>query len=153
MLSNPYVTVHIDLDRIRANVEQIQALVKVPMMAVVKADAYGLGAAKITESIAEIVESFCVFDLQEATDAKIYRRTGKRTLALGPPSSMNPADWHVGGRHAGGFESRTGGALAARAARVVCRHRHAAIRLPAGEDRRGIQSRRMLRSVHARHAR
>ena len=97
MLFNPYVTVHIDLDRIRANVEQIHALVKVPIMAVVKADAYGLGASKITAAIGEIVDSFCVFDLQEATDAQIYRRTGKRTLALGPPSSMNAADWRASG--------------------------------------------------------
>src|SRR5947208_4476501 len=94
MLFNPYVTIHIDLDRIRANVEQIRALANVPILAVVKADAYGLGAAKVVEAIAESVDSFCVFDLQEATDAQIYRRTGKRTLALGPPSSMNPADWH-----------------------------------------------------------
>ena len=47
---NPYVTVHINLDRIRANVEQIRALVNVPILAVVKADAYGLGAAKIVEA-------------------------------------------------------------------------------------------------------
>src|SRR5689334_5573940 len=95
MLFNPYVSVHIDLDRVRANVEQIKALVNVPVLAVVKADAYGLGAARIVEAIAEIVEGFCVFDLQEATDAQIYRRSAKRTLALGPPSSMNPADWHA----------------------------------------------------------
>jgi alanine racemase len=97
MLRNPYVTTHIDLDRIRANVEQIKALVKVPILAVVKADAYGLGAATVACAIAEIVDGFCVFALQEAAEAKIYERTGKRTLALGPPSSMNPEDFRSAG--------------------------------------------------------
>jgi alanine racemase len=56
-----------------------------------------LGAETVVEAIGEIVDAFCVFDLQEATDANIYQRTGKRTLALGPPTSMNPADWHGAG--------------------------------------------------------
>src|SRR3954453_799771 len=97
MLCNPYVTVHIDLDRIRANAEQIRAITGVPILAVVKADAYGLGAQRVTEALSEIVDSFCVFDLSEAIAAGIHSRTGKRTLALGPPSSMNPADWRAAG--------------------------------------------------------
>jgi alanine racemase len=97
MLFNPYVTVHIDLNRIRSNIEQIRSATNVPIYAVIKADAYGLGATKIAEAIGEIVDQFCVFDLQEATDNHIYRTTGKRTLALGPPTSMNPADWHSAG--------------------------------------------------------
>ena len=77
--------------------QQIQALVNVPILAVVKADAYGLGAEKVVEALAEIVDRFCVFDLKEAIDAQIHRRTGKQTLALGPPASMNPNDWHAAG--------------------------------------------------------
>jgi alanine racemase len=97
MLRNPYVTVHVDLARIRNNAQQIHALTKVPVMAVVKADAYGLGAVKVVAALGEIVDSFCVFDLTESVEAQIYRQTGKRTLALGPPASMNPADFHAAG--------------------------------------------------------
>src|SRR5262245_15669970 len=97
MLCNPYVIAHIDLERIRANIRQISAVAKVPILAVIKADAYGLGATRIAEAIAEQVEGFCVFHLQEAADAQIYRRTGKRTLAMGPPASMNPADFTAAG--------------------------------------------------------
>src|SRR5580765_6561455 len=93
MLGNPFVTVQIDLDRVRANVQQIRTLVKVPVLAVVKADAYGLGAKQIAFAIAELADGFCVFHLQEAVDAQIYPRTSKRTLSLGPPMSMNPADF------------------------------------------------------------
>ena len=77
--------------------QQVRALVNVPILAVVKADAYGLGAEKVVEALAEMVDRFCVFDLKEAIDAQIHRRTGKQTLALGPPASMNPNDWHAAG--------------------------------------------------------
>ncbi|HEX3355677.1 MAG TPA: alanine racemase [Tepidisphaeraceae bacterium] len=85
------------MNRIRANIEQIRTLVKVPILAVVKADAYGLGASAVACAIAEIVDGFCVFQLQEAIEAKIHQHTGKRTLALGPPASMNPHDFQSAG--------------------------------------------------------
>jgi alanine racemase len=78
-------------------VQQIRTLVKVPVLAVVKADAYGLGAKQVACAIAELVDGFCVFHLQEAIDAQIYAHTSKRTLSLGPPASMNPADFTSNG--------------------------------------------------------
>jgi alanine racemase len=65
----------------------------VPVLPVIKANAYGLGAQHIAEALADMVERFCVFNLQEAAEAQVLRRTGKHCLALGPPSSMNPADF------------------------------------------------------------
>jgi alanine racemase len=86
---NPYVTVHVDLDRIRANVRAIAQRTKIPILAVIKAQAYGLGSAQIAKAIAPLVEGFCVFQLQEAIEIDLYRSTGKRALALGPPSTMD----------------------------------------------------------------
>jgi alanine racemase len=96
-MHNAYVTVHVDLQRIRDNVRSIAKLAGVPILAVVKADGYGLGAARVAEAIADQVERFCVFDLAEALDAGLYARTGKRVLALGPPTTMNPADFKSAG--------------------------------------------------------
>src|SRR5205085_6600341 len=93
MLCNPYVTVSIDLERIRANLRQIAVRTKVAVLGVIKADAYGLGARRIAEAVADEVAGFCVFHLQEAVDAEIYSKTGKPTLALGPPASMDPQDF------------------------------------------------------------
>src|SRR5438045_901679 len=93
MTPNPHVTVQVDLNRIRANVREIAALVRVPILAVVKADAYELGATRAAEAIADLVEGFCVFELREAVEAQLHSTTRKRILALGPPTSQNPADF------------------------------------------------------------
>jgi alanine racemase len=53
-----------------------------PVLAVVKADAYGLGAGKVAETIASIVDGFCVFSLSEAIDAKLWEIAGKPIFAL-----------------------------------------------------------------------
>src|SRR5205085_3475106 len=81
-MNNPYVTVHVDLARLRRNVEQIRELVKVPVLAVVKSDAYGLGAARVSEALADLVGGFCVFSLHEAVEADLWRRTSMPVLAM-----------------------------------------------------------------------
>lgn len=92
-MTNPYVTVRVDLERIRANVRAIAQRTKVPILAVIKAQAYGLGSAQVAQAIAPFVEGFCVFQLHEAIEIDLHRLTGKRALALGPPSTMDPQEF------------------------------------------------------------
>jgi alanine racemase len=90
VLMNPYVTVQIDLERIRANVREIAQRTGVAVMPVIKADAYGLGAAKVAQALAPLVEEFCIFQLPEAVEIDLFGRTGKRALCLGPPATLDP---------------------------------------------------------------
>lgn len=81
MRRTPGPQVQVDLSRVRANVQRIAAKTGLPVIAVVKADAYGLGAARVVETINDIVDAFYVFD---ATEAELYREVdgGKSTIAL-----------------------------------------------------------------------
>jgi alanine racemase len=79
------VSVSIDLSRVRANVGQIRQLTSVAILAVVKADAYGLGCTEVATAIADLVDGFCVFGLFEAHRAKLWDVGKKRILVLGPP--------------------------------------------------------------------
>jgi alanine racemase len=90
MQPSPNVTVRINLARIRQNLQAIKMQTGVPVYAVVKADAYGLGAVKVAEAIKGLADGFCVFRLREAIDAQLWQRTGKRTIALGPPETLDP---------------------------------------------------------------
>lgn len=84
-------TVEIDVSRIRQNVEAIARKVGVPIYAVVKADAYGLGATMVAQAIADLVEGWCVFLATEAVEYQLWERTHKPTICLGPPTSNDPA--------------------------------------------------------------
>ena len=94
MTRSPHVTVRVDLARVRASAERLKQLVgrDVDLIAVVKADAYGLGAVRVARAIARVVDRFCVFDLNEAVDAGLDL-TGKPTLTLSPPRSLDPQDY------------------------------------------------------------
>ena len=83
-------TVSVDLERIRRNIAAIRTAVRVPILAVIKADAYGLGAVTIAPAIGELVYGFCVFALEEAVEADLWNRTGKPAIVLGPPASLDP---------------------------------------------------------------
>ena len=74
--------VKIDLDAISANFDAIREKVKVPVMAVVKADAYGHGAIQVARLLEEKCAFFGVSSLLEATE---LRRAGirKPILVLG----------------------------------------------------------------------
>jgi alanine racemase len=82
MNPNPHVHVRVDLERIRQNVRDIAERSGVPVIAVVKADAYGLGAREVAGAIGELVEAFYVFDAREAAQYELHALTGKRTIAL-----------------------------------------------------------------------
>jgi alanine racemase len=94
MTRSRHVTVRIDLARVRANAEAIKGRVgpDVEVIAVVKADAYGLGASPVARAIAGVVDRFCVFSLAEAVEAGLDL-TGKPTLTLSPPQSLDPDDY------------------------------------------------------------
>lgn len=69
----------------RRNVESIARTCCVPIIAVVKADAYGLGIEPVTQAIADLVESWCVFSFAEAASVELWGKTAKPSLMLGPP--------------------------------------------------------------------
>jgi alanine racemase len=88
------VTVSIDLAKIRAQARQIREKTGVDLLAVVKADAYGLGAKEVAEAIGDVVDGFCVFSLREAEDIRLWETAKKPILALGPPTG-NDADRYL----------------------------------------------------------
>ena len=84
----------IDLARVRANAEAVLAHTGVPLLPVIKADAYGLGAREVARTLADLVEGFCVLSLAEAVRDGLWRLTGKPTIALGTPRfAMEPGDY------------------------------------------------------------
>lgn len=72
------VHIDIDLDRVRASAEDIRRRTGVPLIAVIKADAYGLGAPRVADALASIADDFAYFSLAEA------REVGKAGLIVGP---------------------------------------------------------------------
>ncbi|MDB5354291.1 MAG: alr [Phycisphaerales bacterium] len=92
MPASAHVSVRIDLARVRRNAEEIAKQTAVPVIAVVKADAYGLGAARVAATIGDLVEAFYVFDLSEAVEYRLFELTGKRTIALRGQSD-DPRDY------------------------------------------------------------
>jgi alanine racemase len=76
------IKVSIDLHRVRQNAQAILAQTGVPVIAVVKADAYGLGAAEVAKAIGDLVDAFYVFDSSEALAANLWDLAHRRTIAL-----------------------------------------------------------------------
>jgi alanine racemase len=87
MQRSPHVQVQVDLSRIRANVERIRKQTGVDVLAVVKADAYGLGVREVAIAIRNLVDGFCVLSLREAVESDLHELTGKPILAMGLPDS------------------------------------------------------------------
>jgi len=102
MPASAHVTVHIDLDRVRANAADVRRRVRgAEVHAVVKADAYGLGARVVARALREVIDGFVVFDAREAIEVGLAE-LGKPILALGPsdPTAcaegrVRPAVWDV----------------------------------------------------------
>lgn len=88
-----HVSVAVDLARVRVNVEHVAGTCGVPVIAVVKADAYGLGADRVAPAIADLVEGFYVFSLAEAASAGLWERTGKPVISLSPADSDDAGDY------------------------------------------------------------
>jgi alanine racemase len=94
-MTSPHVTATIDLNRLRENAAAVAARVKVPVLVTIKADAYGLGAARVAAALAasDTVAGFCVFALEEAEAINLWNIAHKPIIALGPPSTLDRARW------------------------------------------------------------
>jgi alanine racemase len=90
---SPHIRVEIDLRKVRQNVMDIRQQTGVPIIAVIKADAYGLGAKEIAPAIADLVEEFCLFSLEEAIAIDLWNRTSKPAITIGPPRSDDPQEY------------------------------------------------------------
>jgi len=78
-MRSKHIHVTIDLDRVRASAEEVRAKTRVPLIAVIKADAYGLGAVPVAEALESVADELAYFMIQEA------REVGRPGLVLGPP--------------------------------------------------------------------
>lgn len=75
------INVVIDLDRVRTSAENIRRQTGVAVIAVIKADAYGLGAKRVADAIESVIDEFAYFHVGEA------REVGKPGLVIGPPDA------------------------------------------------------------------
>jgi alanine racemase len=98
-MGDPLAGVNIDFNRVRSNAEQVRTLTGVPVLAVIKSDAYGLGARGVAEAISGVVDGFCVFSLEEAQRINLRDSGGKPILAIGPPDEVDAADYIAAGVH------------------------------------------------------
>jgi alanine racemase len=109
----------VELGRIRGNAHAIRTQVgpSVGIYAVIKADAYGLGAKMVSEAITDQVDAFCVFALREAVEADLWQRTGQPAIPIGPPESLDPAPYLA--QHVRPAVSTVEQAMALKAARPI----------------------------------
>lgn len=96
-MQSDQVQVKIDLARVRENVASIARACEVDVIAVVKSDAYGLGAVRVAETIADLVAGFCVFKFEEAVEAIKGPVARKPTLSLGPTTDVGAEDFAAAG--------------------------------------------------------
>lgn len=87
-MRTPLVKVTINLDAIRASAEAIRRQTGVKLIAVIKADAYGLGAGRVADALAPVVDEFAYFAVHEA------RAIGRGGLVTGPPVD-DPAEYRA----------------------------------------------------------
>ncbi|HBN28533.1 MAG TPA: alanine racemase, partial [Clostridiaceae bacterium] len=73
----------VNLDNINYNINKIKEKTSKKIMAVVKADAYGLGIEKVTEFLSDKVDAFAVINMEEALKVK----SEKDVLILTPELS------------------------------------------------------------------
>lgn len=81
-----HIVVQVNLDTVRQNAEQIRRRTGVGLIAIIKADAYGLGAPRVADALASVVDEFGYFTLAEA------REVGKPGLITGP-AEHDPAEY------------------------------------------------------------
>lgn len=93
MFPSRHVRVVVDLNRIRKNAQVISQATGVEVIAVIKADAYGLGAEGVATALADVVDRFAVFSPEDARAIDLWNRTGKAALAIGPPAWDDPAEY------------------------------------------------------------
>lgn len=85
-MRSSHVSVTIDLDRVRRSAERIRSATGVPLIAVIKSDAYGLGAVPVADALDGIADDLAYFSAAEA------REVGRPGIVLGPPDE-DPATY------------------------------------------------------------
>jgi alanine racemase len=90
-MRSAHVMVSTDCARIRANARAICRRTGVELIAVVKADAYGLGAGEVAGALRGVADRLAVFSLSEAQAAGLWRRSGLPIITLGPPDGAAAA--------------------------------------------------------------
>lgn len=80
-MRSQHVTVSVGLDQIRHSAERIAARTRVDLIAVIKADGYGLGAERVADALAPVVREFAYFSIEEAATVR------KPGVVLGPPTA------------------------------------------------------------------
>ncbi len=99
-MRSPRVRVTVDLDRVRAAAEGVRDRTGVDLIAVIKADAYGLGATRVAEALADTAAEFAYFSIAEAA---AVARPG---VVLGPPDATPEAYRDLGLRPAVGTRAQ-----------------------------------------------
>lgn len=92
MAADQFPLISIDFDRVRENATRIARETRVPVIAVIKAQAYGLGSREVVTVLRDVVDQFYCFSLQEAVDANA-RDTGKTTIAIALDSSLDATEY------------------------------------------------------------
>jgi alanine racemase len=88
----PGCRVSIDLQRVARNAEIIRRRTERPLIAVIKADAYGLGAAAVVRTLAPLVDGWYAFRLAEAVAAGTAG-TGKSCVVMLADESIALEAW------------------------------------------------------------
>lgn len=95
MAPSRHVRVVVDLNRVRENARRIARETGVELIAIIKADAYGLGAGPVASALADVVDRFAVFSPEEARAIELWNRTGKEAIAIGPPAWDDPSEYRA----------------------------------------------------------
>ena len=82
---NPAVRVSVDLDRVRTRAREVVERCGVDVLAVLKADAYGLGAAGVARALVGVVQGFYFYSLDEV-------RTLRQVVAFDTPALVLRGD-------------------------------------------------------------
>lgn len=91
----PTVRTIVDLARVRANAAEIRARTGVPLIAVIKADAYGHGAVAVADALEHFADAWYVLHPIEAAASRLIELTGKRTIAGAPLPDDNADRLHA----------------------------------------------------------
>ncbi|MCS7034826.1 MAG: alanine racemase, partial [Phycisphaerae bacterium] len=77
----PQINVEVHLGKIRQNVQQIRQTTGVPVIAVIKADAYGTGIVAIVNAIDDLVDGYYVFEPREVIDSGVDQLSSRSFIA------------------------------------------------------------------------
>ena len=103
-MRSPHVSVAINLDAVRHAGEQIRVQTGVALIAVIKADAYGLGAERVADTLAAIADEFAYFSLDGSNrDSASRAGSGAAAGRTGPISRVGPAAGDRQPRRRGSF--------------------------------------------------